>query len=97
MVHIYCYSVGDGGAVGDSCSDCIVTDGVAIVTAEQTPGKVIHSKHRVTRVSPPADAVVTHGYIDLSSPLNFPVTATGQTSATHQLGPAVKSVWVVHI
>ena len=96
-VHINWNSVRDWGGT-NGCLSLIVNDRVTIIIrADQPPGLIIKSKHTVITESFPSDSSVTHWYINPSSPLHLPVTATSQTSCTQQLPPVFKPVWMIRI
>ena len=103
IVQIHCHPVGvkvrvrvrvRGGMEGSP--SFIVIDS-KIIGALQTPGLIISSKPALSFVSFCYDSFVRHRYINHSSPLDLPVTATGQTISAQQLLPAVKPLWVIRV
>lgn len=62
----------------------------------QSPRIFIPSKPATIRVSFPLNVSQSHCHVNISLPLNLPVTASRQWVFTQQL-PAVKSFWVLRI
>lgn len=93
-VHIHSYSVRDRGG-GDGCFFIIVPDRVTVIRASQTPGLIIPSKPGSPAF--PWDPSVSHCYVNISFPLNFPVTTTSQAIFTQHLAKHIKSLWVIRI
>ncbi|KAG5830235.1 hypothetical protein ANANG_G00307990, partial [Anguilla anguilla] len=101
-----CSAVG-GGEGRYVCLVIIVPDRVTefirvtVLKAAQTPGVFIPSKHTVRIPSFPADSFICHCYINPSplrhTELSLPVTALTHTLSAHNLGPVLKSLWMIRI
>ncbi len=106
VIHIHSYS--RGGDSREFSPFIIVPEWAAGVRAVQTPGLIIMSKLTcviivivvviiIITLSLPADALIWHWYIHLTTPLHLPVTVSTHSLFTQCLLHSIKSVWVIRI
>lgn len=100
MVHIHSYFVvgSRSWAGGDELPFVIVADRITVaVGAAQTPGHVVESKLTVIAVSFTPSSFIAHRDLSLPTPDNLPVRAIRKAFLAQNLGPVIKSFFMVRV